>query len=149
MKYNDMIFGAYSAKSNLSGLLVHHGVKIEIENEFFWYIANYDLNEIFKYKFCVSFPKLFESHSIMDIKKINDYMRVNDYKEDCIFIGSENIINSLEHGSLIPTNEYAIYLFKDSTSNKSYLKNYIKLCRLLYLHELKDIQNYFEKIRET
>ena len=76
-------------------------------------------------------------------------MRVDDYEKDCVFVGSQNVINGLEKNVLIPTHAYAVYIFKDSTPDKIHLKNYIKLCRLLYLHELKDIQNCFAKIRET
>ena len=139
MKYDDMIFGAYSVKSDLCALFVHNDVRIEFMCKIFCDFNDYELNDIFKNKFNLCLPENFDSYFISNIEKISSYMRVDDYKEDCVFIGSQNVINGLEKNILVPTIAYSVYLFKDSTSTKLYLKNYIKLCRLFYIIELEDI----------
>ncbi len=139
MKYDDMIFGAYSVKSDLCALFVHSDVRIEFTGAQFCHFNDYELNDIFKNKFNLDLPEIFDSYFISNIEKISSYMRVDDYKEDCVFIGSQNVINGLEKNILIPTLAYAVYLFKDSTPDKIHLKTYIKLCRLFYISELEDI----------
>ena len=139
MKYDDMVFGVYSVKSDLCALFVHSDVRIEFMYKIFCDFNDYELNDIFKNKFNLDLPEIFDSYFISNIEKISSYMRVDDYKEDCVFIGSQNVINGLEKNMLIPTREYAIYLFKDSTPDKIHLKTYIKLCRLFYISELEDI----------
>lgn len=139
MKYDDMIFGAYSVKSDLCALFVHSDVRIEFIGAQFCHFNEYDLNYIFKNKFNLDLPEIFDSCFISNIEKISSCMRVDDYKEDCVFIGSQNVINGLEKNILIPTLAYAVYLFKDSTPDKMHLKTYIKLCRLFYISELEDI----------
>ena len=92
-------------------------------------------------------PRIFDSYFISNIEKISKYIRVDDYKEDCVFIGSQNVINSLEKNILVPKLAYAIYLFKDSTPTKLHLKKYITLSRLVYISELEDINCYFKRIK--
>lgn len=139
MKYDDMVFGVYSVKSDLCALFVHSDVRIEFMYKIFCDFNDYELNDIFKNKFNLDLPEIFDSYFINNIEKISSYMRVDDYKEDCVFIGSQNVINGLEKNILIPTRAYAVYLFKDSTPDKIHLKTYIKLCRLFYISELEDI----------
>ena len=140
MKYDDMIFGAYSVKSDLCALFVHSDVRIEFMHKIFCDFNEYELNDIFKNKFNLDLPEIFDSYFINNIEKISSYMPVDDYKEDCVFIGSQNVINGLEKNNILsPTRAYAVYLFKDSTPDKIHLKTYIKLCRLFYISELEDI----------
>ena len=139
MKYDDMVFGAYSVKSDLCALFVHSDVRIEFMYKIFCDFNDYELNDMFKNKFNLGLAEIFDSYFISNIEKISSYMRVDDYKEDCVFIGSQNVINGLEKNILIPTPSYAVYLFKDSTPDKIHLKTYIKLCRLFYISELEDI----------
>ena len=139
MKYDDMVFGVYSVKSELCALFVHTDVRIEFTSKEFCNFSDDQLNDIFKNQFNLNLPRIFDSYFINSIEKISYYMRLDDYKEDCVFIGSQNVINSLEKTILVPTHTYAIYLFKDSTPDKIHLKTYIKLCRLFYISELEDI----------
>lgn len=139
MKYDDMIFGAYSVKSDLCALFVHSHVRIEFIGKDFCYFTDDQLNDIFKNQFNLDLPRIFDSYFISSIEKISYYMRVDDYIKDCVFVGSQNVINGLEKNILVPNLAYAIYLFKDSTPDKIHLKTYIKLCRLFYINELKDI----------
>ena len=146
MKYDDMIFGAYSVKSDLCALFVHSNVRIEFTGKDFCYFTDDQLNDIFKNQFNLCLPRIFDSYFISNIEKISYYMRVDDYEKDCVFIGSQNVINGLEKNNILsPTREYAVYLFKDSTPDKIHLKTYIKLCRLFYISELGDIlkRRYF------
>ena len=139
MKYDDMVFGVYSVKSELCALFVHTDVRIEFTGKEFCNFSDDQLNDIFKNQFNLNLPEIFDSYFINSIEKISYYMRLDDYKEDCVFIGSQNVINGLEKNILSPTHTYAIYLFKDSTPTKLHLKTYIKLCRLFYISELEDI----------
>lgn len=139
MKYDDMIFGAYSVKSDLCALFVHSDVRIEFTGREFCNFSDYELNDIFKNKFNLDLPEIFDSYFINSIEKISYYTRVDDYEKDCVFVGSQNVINGLEKNILVPNLAYAIYLFKDSTPDKIHLKTYIKLCRLFYISELEDI----------
>ena len=139
MKYDDMIFGAYSVKSDLCALFVHSHVRIEFTGREFCNFSDYELNDIFKNKFNLDLPEIFDSYFINSIEKISYYTRVDDYEKDCVFVGSQNVINGLEKNILVPNLAYAIYLFKDSTPDKIHLKTYIKLCRLFYISELEDI----------
>ena len=139
MKYDDMVFGVYSVKSDLCALFVHTDVRIEFMYKIFCDFNDYELNDMFKNKFNLDLPEIFDSYFISNIEKISSYMRVDDYKEDCFFIGSQNVINGLEKNILSPTRAHAVYLFKDSTPDKMHLKTYIKLCRLFYISELEDI----------
>ena len=145
MKYDDMVFGAYSVKSDLCALFVHSDVRIEFTGREFQYFTDDQLNDIFKNQFDLHI--IFDSYFISNIEKISHYMRVDDYKEDCVFIGSQNVINGLEKNILIPTHAYVVYLFKDSTPTKLYLKKYIILSRLFYISELEDINCYFKRIK--
>ena len=139
MKYDDMVFGVYSVKSELCALFVHTDVRIEFTGKEFCNFSDDQLNDIFKNQFNLNLPEIFDSYFINSIEKISYYMRLDDYKEDCVFIGSQNVINGLEKNILSPTRVYAVYLFKDSTPTKLHLKTYIKLCRLFYISELEDI----------
>ena len=139
MKYNDMIFGVYSVKSDLCALFVNSNVRIEFTGREFCYFTNDQLNDIFKNQFNLDLPRIFDSYFISNIEEISHYMRVDDYTKDCVFVGSQNVINGLEKNILIPTRGYAVYLFKDSTPDKKHLKTYIKLCRLFYISELEYI----------
>ncbi len=139
MKYDDMVFGVYSLKSDLCALFVHSHVRIEFTGREFCNFSDYELNDIFKNKFNLDLPEIFDSYFINSIEKISYYTRVDDYEKDCVFVGSQNVINSLEKNILVPNLAYAIYLFKDSTPDKIHLKTYIKLCRLFYISELEDI----------
>ena len=139
MKYDDMVFGAYSVKSDLCALFVHTDVRIEFAGREFHYFTDDQLNDIFKNQFNLDLPRIFDSYFINSIERIGHYMRFDDYTKDCVFIGSQNVINGLEKNILIPTLAYAVYLFKDSTPDKIHLKTYIKLCRLFYISELEDI----------
>lgn len=134
-----MIFGAYSVKSDLCALFVHSDVRIEFTGREFCNFSDYELNDIFKNKFNLDLPEIFDSYFINSIEKISYYTRVDDYEKDCVFVGSQNVINGLEKNILVPNLAYAIYLFKDSTPDKIHLKTYIKLCRLFYISELEDI----------
>ena len=147
MKYDDMVFGVYSVKSDLCALFVHSHVKIEFIGKEFCNFSDYELNDIFKNKFNLDLPEIFDSYFINSIEKISHYMRVDDYEKDCVFIGSQNVINGLEKNILVPNLAYAIYLFKDSTPTKLHLKKYITLCRLFYISELEDINCYFKRIK--
>ena len=139
MKYDDMVFGVYSVKSDLCALFVHSHVRIEFTGREFCNFSDYELNDIFKNKFNLDLPEIFDSYFINSIEKISYYTRVDDYEKDCVFVGSQNVINGLEKNILVPNLAYAIYLFKDSTPDKIHLKTYIKLCRLFYISELEDI----------
>ena len=139
MKYDDMVFGVYSVKSDLCALFVHSHVRIEFMYKLFCDFGDYELNDIFKNKFNLDLPEIFDSYFINSIEKISHYMRVDDYEKDCVFVGSQNVINGLEKNILVPNLAYAIYLFKDSTPDKIHLKTYIKLCRLFYISELEYI----------
>lgn len=139
MKYDDMVFGVYSVKSDLCALFVHSDVRIEFTGREFCNFSDYELNDIFKNKFNLDLPEIFDSYFINSIEKISYYTRVDDYEKDCVFVGSQNVINGLEKNILVPNLAYAIYLFKDSTPDKIHLKTYIKLCRLFYISELEDI----------
>lgn len=141
MKYDDMVFGVYSVKSDLCALFVHTDVRIEFAGREFHYFTDDQLNDIFKNKFNLDLSEIFDSYFINSIEKISYYMRVDDYEKDCVFIGSQNVINGLEKNILIPTLAYAVYLFKDSTPTKLYLKKCITLSRLFYISELEDILN--------
>lgn len=147
MKYDDMIFGVYSVKSDLCALFVHSHVRIEFTGKDFCYFTDDQLNDIFKNQFNLDLPRIFDSYFISNIEKISHYMRVDDYEKDCVFIGSQNVINSLEKNILIPTIAYAVYLFKDSSPTKLHLKKYITLSRLFYINELEDINCYFKRIK--
>lgn len=147
MKYDDMIFGVYSVKSDLCALFVYNHVRIEFTGKEFYNFSDDQLNDIFKNQFNLDMPKIFDSYFISNIEKISKYIRVDDYKKDCVFVGSQNVINGLEKNILVPTTAYAVYLFKDSTPDKIHLKTYIKLCRLFYISELEDINCYFKRIK--
>ncbi len=140
-----MIFGVYSVKSDLCALFVHNHVRIEFTGKEFCNFSDDQLNDIFKNQFNLDLPRIFDSYFISSIEKISYYMRVDDYTKDCVFIGSQNVINGLEKNILVPKLAYAIYLFKDSTPTKLYLKKYITLCRLFYISELEDINCFLRE----